>query len=460
MSEKKIPLTGAQRSKKFYDENKEKERLRKSEYYKQKRILSGHPEPIPRNQKQKERAPSSIKSKPSTQSTQSFETTQSSEPTQSSKPTQSSEPISKTTTISTQTPSTKTYNTISTQTPSTKTYNTISTQTDFEPEHVIEDQPIAVIEQVVEQVPVNKISAFDKITILINNIPNETKGNIKFRVDSFKTIIKILKTPLYKAFIKKITTSPKLVIKSIKEAEYRPGVKYSTRSVLAYFNCILFLLDKYEDIKITKENKKLYKDQSNVMSYIADEQSEEKKQKLAETGGLPSYAEYTDKVVEKFGNEGREYLITELYKEIKARDDLILKVVKSKDDAVGDDNYLIIGKGPQASVVINSYKTKKKYGDFEVKLSSGLTSLIRKYLKDNKISYNEYLFHSKSLSVIVGRMNKALGVTGYGATNVFRKMLQTDLDKIGASPEQRLQLANELKHSMPTAKKSYVIKKK
>ena len=80
------------------------------------------------------------------------------------------------------------------------------------------------------------------------------------------------------------------------------------------------------------------------------------------------------------------------------------------------------------------------------------------YLKDNKISYNEYLFNSKSLSVIVGRTNKALGVTGYGAVNVFRKMLQTDLDNCGASPEQRLKLADELKHSMATAAKSYVIK--
>ena len=64
------------------------------------------------------------------------------------------------------------------------------------------------------------------------------------------------------------------------------------------------------------------------------------------------------------------------------------------------------------------------------------------------------------MSVIVGRMNKALGVTGYGATNVFRKMLQTDLDRTDATPEQKIQLANELKHSTATAKKSYIIKKK
>ena len=53
MSEiKKVPMTGKERSKKFYDENKEKERLRKSEYYKQKRILAGLPPPVPRKAKE------------------------------------------------------------------------------------------------------------------------------------------------------------------------------------------------------------------------------------------------------------------------------------------------------------------------------------------------------------------------------------------------------------------------
>ena len=196
------------------------------------------------------------------------------------------------------------------------------------------------------------------------------------------------------------------------------------------------------------------------MSFVADEEGDEKKKKLEETGGLPSFDEYLNKVTESFGEDGREYLIAKLYEEIKARDDLILKVVKTRDDVVDDDNYLIINKNQQAEVVINSYKTIKKYGEFEVKLSNSLTSLIRKYLKNNQISYNDYLFNTKSLSVIVSRMNKAIGVIGYGATNVFRKMLQTDLDRRGATPEQKIKLANELKHSTATAKKSYVIKNK
>ena len=57
-------------------------------------------------------------------------------------------------------------------------------------------------------------------------------------------------------FIKKITNSPKLVIKSLKEAEYKPGVKYAIRSVLAYFNCILYLLVKLIVFSIFFKNSK------------------------------------------------------------------------------------------------------------------------------------------------------------------------------------------------------------
>lgn len=447
MSEvKKIPLTGAERAKRFYEKNKEKERLRKSEYYKQKRILAGLPQPVPRKAKE---PIASLPTQPIPPSTPKPAITGASLRNKSKRPIeQDIELTSSTEFIPVKSIKEKRQSRVR----GIKIKQTINEpETELEP--VIEEQPEPAV------VSDNKISALDKIAILINNIPNETKGNITFRINNFKTIIKILNTPSYNAFITKITSNPTLVIKSIKEAEFR-GKKYATRSILAYFNSILFLLDKYPDIKIAIEKKRLYQDQSNVMSYIADEQSDEKKKKLEETGGLPSYDEYLNKVVQTFGENGREYLIVKLYEEIKSRDDLILKVVKTRDDVVDHDNYLIINKNQQAEVVINSYKTIKKYGKFEVKLSNSLTSLIRKYLKNNQISYNEYLFNTKSLSVIVSRMNKALGVTGYGATNVFRKMLQTDLDISGATPEQRIKLADDLKHSSATAKRSYVIKKK
>ena len=451
MSEKKIPLTGAQRSKRFYDENKEKERLRKSEYYKQKRILAGLPPPIPRKAKEpvtslpKQPIPPSAPKPTITGASLRHKSKQQIEP--------DNELISSSEFVPIKSIKEKRQSQV-------KGIKIKQNVNEPQPEPIKEPQLIAEPEPAIMEVQTKKgISAFEKVTSLIQNIPNETPGNIKFRVDSFKTIIRILQTPTYKAFINKITTKPLIVIKDIKEAEFR-GKKYSKRSTLAYFNCILFLLDKYPNIKISVKNKKLYKDQSDVLKLIADEEGDVKKKELEETGGLPSYDEYLNKVIETYGKDKQEYLIAELYKEIKARDDLILKVVKSKAEVIDDDNYLIITEKPNADVVINSFKTISKYGVFEVKLSPELTSLIRQYIKNNKIKYNEYLFKTKSLSVTVGRMNKKLGVIGYGATNVFRKMLETDLDNSGASPEQRLKLANELKHSMQTAKKSYVIKKK
>ena len=120
-----------------------------------------------------------------------------------------------------------------------------------------------------------------------------------------------------------------------------------------------------------------------------------------------------NKVIETYGKDKQEYLISEIYRETKARDDLILKVVKSKAEVIAYDNYLIFNEKPNADVAINSFKTIKKYGQFEVKLSNSLTSLIKKYIKNNKIEYNEYLFKTKSLSVTVGRMNRKLGVIGF-----------------------------------------------
>jgi hypothetical protein len=357
-------MTGKERSKKYYDENKEKERLRKNEYYRQKKILKGLPPPKPRKQKEPV-PPSPIQ--PVIPS-----------PIQ---PVAPSGPRPTRTGASFRHKPVVEMNSISTQTVSSS--NTFSTQTEPEDEQPNDPQPEAEPEPPIQTEPDNNISAIDKITILIKALPDEKKGNIKFKLDSFKTIINILKTPLYKAFIKNITSSPVVVIKAIKEAEYKPGTKYATRSVLAYINCILFLLDKYTDIAISIPKKKLYQDQSKVIGYIADEQDAAKKEKLAETGNLPSFDEYSKKIVETYGTEGREYLITELYRETKARDNLVLKVVKSNSEVTNDDNYLIITEKPIAEVIINDYKTKDGgYEEFKVKLSKEWTTVMRNYIKN------------------------------------------------------------------------------
>ena len=165
MSEiKKIPLTGAQRSKKFYDQNKEKERLRKSEYYKQKRILAGLPPPVPRKAKE---PIASLPTQPIPPSTPKPAITGASLRNKSTRPIeQDIELMSSSELIAVKSIKEKRQSRVR-GIKIKQTINEPEPETETEP--VIEEQPEPAV------VSDNKISALDKIAILINNIPNETK---------------------------------------------------------------------------------------------------------------------------------------------------------------------------------------------------------------------------------------------------------------------------------------------
>jgi hypothetical protein len=173
------------------------------------------------------------------------------------------------------------------------------------------------------------------------------------------------------------------------------------------------------------------------------------------------FQEYENKVIETYGNHSREYLITELYKATGARDDLFLQIIKNKSEGIGEKNYLVINNTPNAIVILNKYKTKKKYGIKQDQIPSQITELIKKYLKNHNLTYGDYLFNTKTLSLIVSRMNKKLGFQGFGAINIFRKMLTTQVHNNSVSTTQeKLELAHKLKHSLSTAKNIYNVKRK
>ena len=225
--------------------------------------------------------------------------------------------------------------------------------------------------------------------------------------------------------------------------------------MLIYVNTILYFLDNFKtDIKPDK--KQVYKNMSQILKSDSSDDSQTKKLEIE--NNLPTFEEYEHKVIDTYGNHSREHLITQLYKATGARDDLFLQIIKNKSDAIGEKNYLVINNTPNAIVILNKYKTKKKYGIKEDQLSSKITDILKKYLKNNNLNYSDYLFNTKSLSLIVSRMNKKLGFQGFGAINIFRKMLTTQVHNNPASTTQeKLELANKLKHSLSTAKNTYHI---
>jgi hypothetical protein len=163
-----------------------------------------------------------------------------------------------------------------------------------------------------------------------------------------------------------------------------------------------------------------------------------------------SFTDYLKKIKERFGEESKEYLISLLYNEATLRDDFTLKIVSSiKDTKNNDENFIIVSpKEENLTLIINHYKTREQYGVIKIRLSIGLSRMIRKYIQVENLSINDYLFGNKNLSTFVQKMNKEIDVNG--GINLYRKMKISEMYKKydgNPSAEERINLSNLMVHS-------------
>ena len=110
---------------------------------------------------------------------------------------------------------------------------------------------------------------------------------------------------------------------------------------------------------------------------------------------------------ERFGKDSKEHIISLLYKEVPVRDDFYLKIVDKKYNTNDTNNYLVLKNNKLLDVIINSYKTDKKYGQLTFHLSKALSKNILNYMKSNNIELGDHLFgKSPTNSDFVSKMNK------------------------------------------------------
>jgi hypothetical protein len=294
-----------------------------------------------------------------------------------------------------------------------------------------------------------KIDPLERIAELISGL-DISDGNKKFRINNFKTIIKILKPIDYNDLINQFVKRPNHVIKLFKKFEYLPEKKYSENTLIAYYKAILFFLDKFE-IPIKPEKKMKYLDQLEINGVIIDKELEIKNN----TNKLPSFDEYVEKVIENFGINSREYLIAKMYSEIKCRDNLQLILVRDQIKLSKENNYIVVNEFSNAVVIINNYKTMDKYGVYNTILSEALTTLIKSYIITHQIENDQLFFNAKNISMIICRMNKKLGYEGNGSINLFRKMIATDAKDLPL--KEQLKISKQMRHNLKTHTKNYII---
>ena len=170
------------------------------------------------------------------------------------------------------------------------------------------------------------------------------------------------------------------------------------------------------------------------------------------------YNEYLRRIRITFGNDSKEYLMSMLYNEVTARDNFgELFIANTPQQISPNKNYLLVPRKGLLTIILQKYKTSKRYGKVVVPLSNELLQLFRNYLGDNVVAgqrvFPEY---NNGLTDFIGKMNRKIGIPS-GSINYIRQSKISEIMSIihRISPAEKVKLANNMLHS-PVAQLKYV----
>ena len=236
------------------------------------------------------------------------------------------------------------------------------------------------------------------------------------------------------------------------------GLKFSLNTKKGLYNTICLILDNYKNLDVSTANNEKWHSLAKAFNYKSHKQTEDNKDME-----VPHLLDYTDNLNKTFGENSKLFIIFELFLELNGtRDDFDLVLVDNEDDTGNEEhNYLVLTKKGDAKIIINNFKTQRGYAKKNKTISKYLTDKIRKYIADNKIAYNKFIF-GKSQSDLISKANKKMGYNqdvdaegrriSNGSINMWRKMLRTfqHEQNPNMSDEELVKLAEDMQHSAVT----------
>lgn len=277
----------------------------------------------------------------------------------------------------------------------------------------------------------------------MEKIPNDTATN-KYYNNTLKTLFKILSSEKALTIFKK----EKEIINKINTSTYNNKL-YSTNSKKGFYQTILFLISNNK-IKVSKRSHEAYKKEFELLNISSREKTEQNQQK--ET--VLKFDEYLKKIKDEYGEDSKQFLISSLYSFYSFRDDLILYVIPTEKEATETNkNYVVIptGKIKNCIIILNEYKTSKKYGQDKVILNDYISNLMKQYKSNNDIINYSFLFGEKPLSGYIKKYNDKLNLNI--TINTLRQMKVSETLNEKGDAETRLNLSKIMKHSPETSKK-------
>ena len=200
----------------------------------------------------------------------------------------------------------------------------------------------------------------------------------------------------------------KKIIEIINNSKKSNGEPYGVNTRKALFQMILWIIDNLK-LPISKSIKIHYNQEFDVYKITSSDESAEK----VDTAPVYSFKDYLQKIIDEYGVDSKNYVLSKLYEEVTLRDDFILMIKPTINDAKNqNENYIVVPKKDALTLIVNKYKTSEKYGQIKVKLSLPLSKLIRNYISNKNLNNNDYLFGNKNLSTFVSKMNNKIGIKG------------------------------------------------
>jgi CheY-like chemotaxis protein len=140
------------------------------------------------------------------------------------------------------------------------------------------------------------------------------------------------------------------------------------------------------------------------------------------------------------------------------RDNLVMEVV-DKLPKETDKNFIVVPstKSQNLKLILNTYKTDKKYSQDIIPVPKELSKEIRKYIDNHGIEYGKFLFGKSKLSGFIAKFNEKMDLPVKVSINKLRQMKVSKVYENNPSVEERVKLAHQMKHS-PTTSEKYVRK--
>lgn len=227
----------------------------------------------------------------------------------------------------------------------------------------------------------------------------------------------------------------------IENQELLPIIKSSTYSTATKKDMLIFAFRIQMQLG-NEFSKKIIEEKDRYYFDLLDEMDNEllcRNQKV-----IPTFEEYISKVKDHFGAESKMYLLARLYEEFALRDDfqLIITFTTPKDT---DNNYIKINKSNHR-LIINKFKTEKKYDPVKSLISKNLSTLLTEYIEREKLKEADYLFGNQTLSSYISTENKKIGIDG--GVCLFRQMKITQIHNDPKMKRyDKVKLAEKMKHT-------------